>query len=433
MGRRKVNREELKKNSSTAKEVKLDLEKIDDKSIDINEGIEILNNQKAKEKKERQERLNSVAKEKVQYKFNKNIIIIAVLATALIIFLFLEFAPIFGINLNKQVQLSEDNKIDIITSSDDIYDTYMSELLVYSNHKIYTYNKHLKKTWEYNLAEQFTPSIYIKDRFIAVTNNSTGNIYLFEDKKETINMKVEGKISKLYFDKNGNFAVDYSTNEYKKVIGVYDKNGNLLYNTYPNTKSIIELELIDNAKKVLLVEANSNSFKIGLSIYLIDSTSSEGTMKEVANIDNCFAYDFKMIKDDLLILLDSKIIKCNINTGNIEQIRAYDSNQMLYVGLSNNYYFAIEKELNDSDNYIFSTLRFDNSNIGNLELRLSPKIVKNNNLLSCIVHQNDVQVVNKWGIETKSILINSAPEDVVLFGLKSIALIYTNKIYIVNL
>lgn len=417
--------------------IKKNLNQNTEKQPGLEDGIDILNNQKAKEKKEREERIASNASKNIQdppeYRISKTFIIVTMLIIGVVVICFFELGPIFGINLNKTSTLDETNKVDIITSNDDIYDEYLSELLIYSNHKVSTYNKNLKKTWEYSLVEQFSPSIYIEGKYMAITNNSAGNIYLFENKKEIMNTKVEGKIANLYFDENGNFAVDYSTNEYKKVIGVYNKSGKLLYNTYPSAKSIIALKLINNAENILIVEATSNSFKVGIDIYTIDSNSQENSVQKVATLDNCFAYDLQIIKNDIILLLDNEIVKCNINTGDISKIKTFDSNQMLYVGISNNYYFTVEKELNDSDNYIFNALRMDNTLIGDLQLDISPKLVKNNGLLNYIVYQNRVQVVNKWGVEVKSIEISSNPKDIILFGNKSIALIYTNKVYIINL
>ena len=51
-----------------------------------------------------------------------------------------------------------------------------------------------------------------------------------------------------------------------------------------------------------------------------------------------------------------------------------------------------------------------------------------------LVYQNSIQVYNKWGINIKNISIPYSPKEIVPFrNGKSIALIYTNKIYIVNL
>ena len=49
--------------------------------------------------------------------------------------------------------------------------------------------------------------------------------------------------------------------------------------------------------------------------------------------------------------------------------------------------------------------------------------------------QNDkLQIINKWGIEIKNIDIEYPPKDAVIFNDgKSVALIDTNKVYVVNL
>ena len=190
---------------------------------------------------------------------------------------------------------------------------------------------------------------------------------------------------------------------------------------------------MDNASKVLIVETASNSFKVGVDIYIIDSNSDSNSTQKIASLDNCFAYDLTIVKDDIIILLDNEIIRCNMNTGNVNKVKTFDSNQMLFIGLSNNYYFSVEKELNDSESYNFDTKLFDNEDIGSMKLKVAPKTVKTSKLLNYIAYQNDIQVINKWGVEVKNILIDSNPKEIIPFGTKTIALVYTNKVYIVNL
>jgi len=87
----------------------------------------------------------------------------------------------------------EEVKVDIVSTEEDFYAMYNEDLLVYSNQVLSTYNSTGKKTWNYTLDQMFTPNIYIKGKYMIVSNNTSGNIYMFESKKEILNKKIDGK------------------------------------------------------------------------------------------------------------------------------------------------------------------------------------------------------------------------------------------------
>ena len=138
---------------------------------------------------------------------------------------------------------------------------------------------------------------------------------------------------------------------------------------------------------------------------------------------------------NIIILLDNKIIRLDMNTGAVTDLKDFDSNQLLYVTLSDNYYIYVEKELNSQkDSYTITTARFDNSIIGTYEIENSPKTLKTSGILNYFIYQDNLHVINKWAVEVKEVSIDFPPKDVVIFdNEKSAGLIYTNKIYIVNI
>ena len=61
-------------------------------------------------------------------------------------------------------------------------------------------------------------------------------------------------------------------------------------------------------------------------------------------------------------------------------------------------------------------------------------MVKSMGYLSYLVYQNNVKIYNKWGIKIKEINIKLYPKNIVLFNNgKTVALIYSNKIDVVNI
>lgn len=418
-----------------------------DKKIDenLNEGLKIvlkhkenLNKQREKRKNKKVEKVENSEENNTYLKVRPVVLGIIFSVVILIIFMFINYGPFIGISLNRDTILNENNKIDILSSDYEIFDTYCSDLLIYNNQKIETYNSRGVKNWEYELPSQFNPKIYIKDRFMIISNNSSGKIYLFENKKEILNTKIDGTISEIYLDETGNYVVEYSSSGYKNILGVYNKKGKSLYNAYLSTESLIDVKMIQNGKQLITFNLNTSTFKTVIDVCLIDS-SSTNEIKTIATIDNNCIYNLTIQNRNIIMLLDDKIVKCNIDTGEVANIYSFDTNQLMYISLSKNYYSVILKELNENNNsynngYAVLSNRFDNTSISRLDIMESPKIMKTSSVLNYFIYQNKLQVVNKWGLEVKSVEIEFPPKDVVIFNnSKSIALVYTNKVYVANI
>lgn len=408
---------------------------------DAEKGINIVNSHNERLMEDRQERLYENSSERinknnnVRYKIRPLFITTLVVIIVLVIYILFEYGPIFGINISKNTGISEENKIDIITTDNDIYKMYNQELLVYSNNVVSTYNNYLQKTWSYELSENFTPSIYINDNYMVIANNSNGTIYMFDSKREIFNKKIDGKIQYIYIDEYGNIAVEYSTTGYKKIISVYDRNGKNKFDTYLSSNTIIDVKIIENCSKLLIAQANSNSFKVGVTLSIVDSTKTENNITEICKFDNNLIYDINIQGQNAIILFDDKISKVNLNNSNVSDIKKFDDNQLLFVAIYKDYYTYLSKKLDDSqDKYTVVTTQYDGINISEVNLNNSPKILYNSGLLNYFIYQDSLQVINKWGIEIKNIPIDFMPKDIVIFNNeKSVGLVYTNKIYIVNL
>lgn len=414
------------------------IDKSEKSENNLTKGIKIVDLHKEKLKKEREERQKMLSDEKTENnytRFRKAILCLIISIIIVIVICFFYFGPLVGISLNRNIGIDEKKRIDIVSTDSDIYDEYCSDLLIYSNQKVTTYNSRGVKNWEYSLANQFTPKIYIKNEFMAIANNSNGNIYLFENKKEILNTKIDGEINEIFLDENGNYVVEYSTSGYKKVLGVYSKKGKNLYNAYLSSDPIVYVEIIDGAKQLLVFQTNTSTFKVGINISMIDG-SKENQIETIVTLDNNFIYDLTIQNRNIIMLLDDKIVKCNIDTKDIANIYTFDSSQIMFISLSKNHYTMISKELKEENTAGYSIVsnRFDNSKISMLNITDSPKIVKNSGVLEYLVYQYSLQVINKWGIEVKNINIDFPPKDAIAFNNgKSIALIYSNKIYVVNI
>lgn len=397
----------------------------------LNTGINILNEYSSKKKEERKQRLNSIKEDNlVPKKSNLKSIILAVVVIILFFatYTLLEYAPIFGLNIYNNS--SKSVVIENLSEEESIYKQYNNELLVYSDEVLTTYDSNGKKTWEHKINENVTSDIYINGSYMVVANKSNGNVYVFSGKNELTNKKIEGDIDDVYLDDKGNVAVEYSSSGYKKIITVFDKYGKNKYSAYISSASILDIKLIENATKLLLVQTDSSSLTIGTKISIVDS-NNDANIKEILKLENKLVYNSKIVNDDIILVTNDSMEKYNLNTGVVTEIHSLDSNQTNYIALSDSYFAAIETS---KEKFNFITNKFDNTNISNVELDALPKYIKNSGLLTYVVSENSIAVVNKWGIKAKQIDIKLPPRDIVVFNKeKSVALIYSNRIEIVKL
>lgn len=408
-----------------------------DKSINIvneyrkiNEEIRKLRiGKKPKEYKEEVEEINR--KEVINFRIKLSVFLVFFIIIGCI---FANYYNILGLNLNKNSDVENSSKIDVITTINDLHFSYGNELLFYNNQNIYTYNKSGKISWQYALPEKFNPNIYIKDKYLVVSNNLMGTIYAFYDKKELYNKKIDGQIENVFIDTKGNVAVEYSTSGYKKIVGVYNKKGELLYNTYLASDAILGIELLNDANKMLIITANTSSFKVGINISSIDVNLENASPVVIASLENNFVYDYYVKNNNLILLLDNSIVSLNLSNNEVSKIKEFDSNQMLYISLNNNYYSYVERKVSLDGQYVQENSKLNSKIIGTANVESSPKMFKNIGSVNYLVYQNEIKVYNKWGINIKNISISYPPKEIVPFrNGKSIALVYTNKIYIVNL
>lgn len=428
------------KNSSVfLKEAETTLEK------DIEQGIDIVNRNREELNSERNQRINKfernasgqlIERPKIRYRISTKTIVFIVCFILLITWLLNDYGPIFGIHINNSVSTSlEENKIELVTKDSDIYGMYDEELFVYSNNTITTYNEKNEITWTHVFADSFSPSIYVEGKYMLVTNNSTGTIYLFENSKEVLNKKIDGTIKNAFLDKYGNMALEYSNESgFNNIISVFDKRGRNKFDAYLTQENIISMKMLNNAEKIVFLEAVTNSSNIGVKFRMIDiSKDEEEQIRDIVALDNQFVYDFNIQGKNIYALLDNKIIQVDIDTGNITTLKEFNNTQLIFVALNKNYYTYLERNLQENK-YVIENMNYNGTKISTTSIESLPKSMLTSDFVNYYIYPNHVFILNKWGVELKSHETNFTPKQCVVFNNnKSLALIYTNKIYVINL
>ena len=412
---------------------------------DIAKGVDIVNKNKEELERQRNSRINRfernangqmIERPKIRYKISSSTILIICAFIILIVWLLYNYGPIFGININNNANVPIDsNRIELVTKDSDIYGMYDEQLYVYSNNTITLYNNKCEVTWTYNFSESFSPNIYVEGKYMLVTNNSTGRIYLFESQNEILNKKIDGIIKNSFIDKYGNIAIEYANESgYNNIISVYDKKGNNKYDTYLSQENIISLKMLDDAKKLFFAEAISNSSNIGVRIRMIDISKNEGEqIKEIITLDNHFMYKFIVEGKNICALLDDSIVQIDINSGSMNTLKEFDTTQMLFVALNSDYYTFLERDISQ-DKYVIQNVNYSGQTVSSTYIDSVPKDMISSEYINYYIYQDYIHILNKWGVDLGIRQTNFTPKKSIIFNNnKSLALIYTNKIYIINL
>ena len=103
------------------------------------------------------------------------------------------------------------------------------------------------------------------------------------------------------------------------------------------------------------------------------------------------------------------------------------------MALNKNYYTYLERNLQENK-YVIENMNYNGTKISTTSIESLPKSMITSDFVNYYIYPNHVFILNKWGIELKSHETNFTPKQCVVFNNnKSLALIYTNKIYVINL
>lgn len=415
-----------------------------DEEKDIAQGIDIVNRNKEELDFERSKRINKfernasgqmIERPKIRYRINTKAIVSLIIIIVIICWILYDYGPIFGIHIKPIATNIDESKIELVTKDSDIYGNYNEQLYVYSNNTITTYNNSREVTWTHTFSDSFTPSIYVEGKYMLVTNNSTGMIYLFESQNEILNKKIDGKIKNAFLDKYGNMAIQYSIESgYNNIVSVYNKKGKSLYDAYLSQESIISLKILENSQKIIFSEAVTNSSNIGIKFREIDiSKKDDNKLRDIITLDNKFVYDFNVQGKQIYALLNDQIISIDIDNGNINVLKEFNDTQLIYIALNDNYYSYLERSIEENA-YISENISYNGNKICSTKIESVPKNMISSDLVNYYIYQDHISIFNKWGVDLGEKSTNFTPKKSIIFNNnKSLALIYTNKIYIINL
>ena len=385
-----------------------------------------------KDKREENKKHESMPKKKIVIKlpefkgFTKKQIVAAVLiALGLVIVLCLMNYSEFGLVLNKKITDEDVVKVDLISTNNKIY-SYYNEVLIADSDKITTYNKYGRKTWEIKMQGAIDAKIVTNGKYLQIINTDKSIAYVFNDKYETAQIRVEGKILSGNITSKGDSVIEYEASGNKKILGVYDKHGKARYNVKLSNNTIGQYILSEDSKKLVYVDVNINGISVASSIKLVELKDSAKVV-EFALKENSLIYEMDLVGTKLTYRTDKAIVQLDINTKK-EKKSSVEQSGVVSLDLDENKYSYVEF---NNGKYLLGIKSIGGKDKEKIEIKEMPKhyIYSKNKVYVCF--QKEMYVYNDYKMmikEYNSDMVITKP--VILGEGNNIAFLVSNKLII---
>ena len=385
-----------------------------------------------KDKREENKKHESMPKKKIVIKLpefkgltKKQIVAAVLIALGLVIVLCLMNYSEFGLVLNKKITDEDVVKVDLISTNNKIY-SYYNEVLIADSDKITTYNKYGRKTWEIKMQGAIDAKIVTNGKYLQIINTDKSIAYVFNDKYESAQIRVEGKILSGNITSKGDSVIEYEASGNKKILGVYDKHGKARYNVKLSNNTIGQYILSEDSKKLVYVDVNINGISVASSIKLVELKDSAKVV-ELALKENSLIYEMDLVGTKLTYRTDKDIVQLDINTKK-EKKSSVEQSGVVSLDLDENKYSYVEF---NNGKYLLGIKSIGGKDKEKIEIKEMPKhyIYSKNKVYVCF--QKEMYVYNDYKMmikEYNSDMVITKP--VILGEGNNIAFLVSNKLII---
>lgn len=352
---------------------------------------------------------------------------VVIVAILLMVLLITNYSDI-GIVLNKHITDEDVTMIELIGSNNKIY-PYYNEVLIASSSKLATYNKYGRKTWDLDMQGAIDSKIATCGKYLQVINTDKSIVYIYSDKYETAQIRIEGNIISGTINARGDSVIEYEGSGNKTTLAIYDKHGKAKYNVKLSNNVIGQYVLSDDSSRLAYVGVNINGISATAIVELIKlkEVENESQVEKIATEANTLIYELGFDGNNLIYRTDRDVVSINLNNkskkvSNVEQTGVValdmDDGRCSYVEFKNGKYLLGIKKIGGKE-----TKEVDVKELPKHFIYLNDKVY--------VCFQKDMYIYNnnKMQIkEYKSDMVITKP--VVLGKGNNIAFLVSNKLII---
>lgn len=304
-----------------------------------------------KDKREENKQHESTPKKKITIKlpefkgFSKKQIIYAILiAVVLVSMLCIMNYSDIGLVLNKSITDEDVTIVDLIGSNNKIY-SYYNEVLIADSTGLTTYNKYGRKTWDVDMQGAVDAKIATAGKYLQVINSDKSTVYVFNDKYETAQIRVEGNILYGTINTKGDSVIEYESAGNKTVLSIYDKNGKAKYNVKLSNNTIAQYVLSSDSSKLAYVDVNINGISATSSVQLVNlkEKADELKVEQIALEENTLIYELDFSGNNLVYRTDKNVVSINLKTKK-QKTSSIEQEGIVSLDLNKNKYSYVEFE-----------------------------------------------------------------------------------------
>ena len=330
--------------------------------------------------------------------------ILSVLILAIIVLISMYFGNIdFRYLVNKNILKKELGErdlsyIDLNDKGNSYIFAYGKNVAVLNENVLTIYNDSAKKISEIEVSVS-APVYMSKDNYLALADENSGNVYLIRNDSLIWKKTIEGNVSQIAINKQGEVAIVVTGTTYKSVIEMFDYKGEEVFKTFLSTNYSTDVSLSDNGNYLSFVEVDTSGTSIVSKIKTISIDKAKESPSEA--IINNYSFEkgelvvnIEYVNNDMFCMADNAVYV--LKDGNIN--KKFDINDKIsFVDVDLNGYAC---RINDNAEDEKHELEIYNENSDKPSVYLIDEAVKNiycNNRVVAVNLGNEVDFVNMSG------------------------------------
>lgn len=359
----------------------------------------------------------------------KYIVILVVVVLGICAYYVLDNYHRLGIVFNRNINSDNVNTIDTMYTDNTVV-AYEDNILVFQKGTLTAYSSNGSAVWTKKLDEIYTPNIYTAGKYIQITNNDTGYIYVLDGQYEIARIKIAGEILSSKINSDGTSVVEYSTSGLKTVLGIYNKKGKELYALKLTSNTLSDYILSDNSKVLAYSYADISGISLVTKVDIIelDKVGTEGyTFDTIVTKNNELVYKMYWDGKYLNILLNDSVVKYNYSSKKVEDNEISVLN-VINMDICDNTLAYITQDSNSSE-YLLNIANYDLDLKSSVKIEEPPKYYMYSDGLIYVCYQKQMDIYNKFGVKVKSYEADTVITRPIIYNDgKCVAMYISNKI-----
>lgn len=254
--------------------------------------------------------------------------------------------------LGKELRDGDLKYIDLEEKETQAIISYGKNVGILSNNTFTIYNSSAKKVSEIEVL--VSNPIFERDgKYLILGDKNKGNIYLINETTVEWEKNVEGEISQITVNKQGDVGVIIVGTTYKSVIAMYESNGEESFKTYLSTTNATDVAISKDGKYLSFAEIDTSGAALVSNIKTIITekakNSEQDAIKDRYTLENGeMCINIKYSNNNLVCLADKSVY--SLKDGKINKIFDID-NSISFADIELDNHVCNFKENSDNSTY----------------------------------------------------------------------------------